>query len=715
MSLSTQILLGLGLGALTGIFVGELAAPLEIVGTGFVRLLQMTVLPYMTFSLVAGLGRLTYAEALLLGRRCGAILLMLWAGVLVIVPLFSLTFPDWESASFFSSSLIESKEQINFVELYIPANPFHSLSESIVPAVVLFSIAMGIALIGIERKAELLAALESLLGAVTAITNGVVRLAPYGVFAIAASAAGTMEVDELGRLPVFLAAHIGLSLLLAFWVLPALVTSLTPFTYRQVVGHTRDALVTAFATGNMMVVLPLLAERCKELFRDAEIDGEDPQRAVDLIVPASFNFPTQGTLLTLGFVLFAGWFNGAEVSATEIPNLLASGLVSMFGGVYVAIPFLLDMFRIPADSFGLFVTVDVITGRFGTLVSAVHTVALAILGAAAMSGRLSLHRGRLVRNGIITLALTAALVGGIRVFFETAVEAEYTGYRNFVEMDLSREPGPSKLLPTVPPAVPHEPGHSRLEEIEARGFIRIGYLRDLLPWAFVNAEQRLVGFDVEMAHLLARDLGVRIEFVKLEWDEMDSGLRDGVCDIVMSGVSATPARARNVAFSTSYLDTTLAFVVRDYERERFGSWYNLEPMGEDLRIAVPSNEYFLAKLRAGLPDASSEAIDSPRSFFRSEEGKFDALLYSAEAGSAWTLVYPRFTVVVPGPHPVSVPNAYPMARGDPEFLAYVDAWVELRKLDGTVERLFDYWIHGQDAGRRGPRWSVLRDVLGWVE
>ena len=51
-SLSTQILLGLDLGALTGIFIGELAAPLKIVGTGFVRLLQMTVLPCRTFSLV---------------------------------------------------------------------------------------------------------------------------------------------------------------------------------------------------------------------------------------------------------------------------------------------------------------------------------------------------------------------------------------------------------------------------------------------------------------------------------------------------------------------------------------------------------------------------------------------------------------------------------------------------------------------------------------
>jgi Na+/H+-dicarboxylate symporter/ABC-type amino acid transport substrate-binding protein len=715
MTLSAQILLGFGLGVGTGIFLGELAAPLEIVGSGFVRLLQMTVLPYMTISLIAGLGQLTHAEALLLGRRCGAIMLALWAGVLVLVSLFPLTFPNWESASFFSSSLIDTQEPFDFLELYIPANPFHSLAESIVPAVVLFSIAMGVALIGIERKQALLDILESLLGTVTVITNGVVRLAPYGVFAIAASSAGTMDVGELGRLQVFLVTHVGLCLLLAFWVLPALITSLTPLTYRQVVGHTRDALVTAFATGNMMVVLPLIAERCKELFQDAGVDGEEAQRAVDVIVPASFNFPTQGTLLSLGFVLFAGWFTGTVVSLEQLPNLLASGLVSFFGGVYVAIPFLLDLFRIPADAFQLFVTVDVITGRFGTLLSAMHTVALAVLGGAAMSGRLSLRLARLVRDGIITLVLTAALVVGIRLFFELAVEAEYRGYRVFVEMNLSQEPVSSKVLTSLPAAMPHEQGRSQLEEIEERGFVRVGYVRDLLPWAFVNDEQRLVGFDVEMAHLLARDLGVRIEFVRLEWGELAPALSSGICDIVMSGVGVTPTRAREVTFSTPYLDTTLALVVRDHERNRFGSWDAIQKMQQDLRVAVPSNPYLLARLRTALPEATLVAIDSPRMFFQSAEGKFNALLYSAEAGSAWTLVYPQFSVVVPGPKAITTPNAYPIARGDPELLAYVDAWVALRERDGTIDRLFDYWIRGEAAGRRGPRWSVVRNILGWVE
>ena len=45
MTLSTQGLIGLGLGIFTGVFIGKMAAPLDVVGTGFARLLQMTVLP----------------------------------------------------------------------------------------------------------------------------------------------------------------------------------------------------------------------------------------------------------------------------------------------------------------------------------------------------------------------------------------------------------------------------------------------------------------------------------------------------------------------------------------------------------------------------------------------------------------------------------------------------------------------------------------------
>ena len=63
MSLSTRVLIGLFSGVAAGVFFGELTAPLKIAGDAFIQLLQMTVLPYIVVSLIAGLGSLTYRDA----------------------------------------------------------------------------------------------------------------------------------------------------------------------------------------------------------------------------------------------------------------------------------------------------------------------------------------------------------------------------------------------------------------------------------------------------------------------------------------------------------------------------------------------------------------------------------------------------------------------------------------------------------------------------
>ena len=63
MQLSTKVLVGMALGIATGLFVGEPAGYLGIVGQAFVQLLQMTVLPYVMVSLITALGRLSYRQA----------------------------------------------------------------------------------------------------------------------------------------------------------------------------------------------------------------------------------------------------------------------------------------------------------------------------------------------------------------------------------------------------------------------------------------------------------------------------------------------------------------------------------------------------------------------------------------------------------------------------------------------------------------------------
>ena len=64
---------------------------------------------------------------------------------------------------------------------------------------------------------------------------------------------------------------------------------------------------------------------------------------------------------------------------------------------------------------------------------------------------------------------------------------------------------------------------------------------------------------------------------------------------------------------------------------------------------------------------------------------------------------------------MGVPLAYPIGRRDPEMASFVSTWIDLKKQDGTIDQLFDYWIMGKNAERKQPRWSVIRNVLHWVE
>src|SRR6186713_194398 len=99
-------------------FAGPDAAIFQVVADAYVRLLQVTVLPYVTVSIIGGLGALSVAQAATLGKRVGVILLCVWALTLALVFLFPLMFPPRQSASFFSPALLDEREAFDFLGLY---------------------------------------------------------------------------------------------------------------------------------------------------------------------------------------------------------------------------------------------------------------------------------------------------------------------------------------------------------------------------------------------------------------------------------------------------------------------------------------------------------------------------------------------------------------------------------------------------------------------
>ena len=294
---------------------------------------------------------------------------------------------------------------------------------------------------------------------------------------------------------MYLVSYVGMSLLLSLWVLPGLVAALTPVPYRAlIVARRATRSCMAFMTTSLFAVLPLLTEQAKALVR--EYAGVDAATATaDVIVPASFNFPHTGKLLSLSFVLFAGLVRRhAACSVTEYPRLAGAGLLAMFGNVNAAIPFLLDLFRIPADTFRLFVT-------SGDRQRAVRHAARGRAHAGGRRARhVRRHRNAHVRRAGSSLRfavdhaslLTAGVVGGTRVLLQAPLNRPYDKDVLLTSMRMLRDRGTGPRLHgrsrrAAAAAVRHVGARSRADR---RGLLRVGYFEDSLPYAFFNNARR---------------------------------------------------------------------------------------------------------------------------------------------------------------------------------------------------------------------------------
>ena len=159
----------------------------------------------------------------------------------------------------------------------------------------------------------------------------------------------------------------------------------------------------------------------------------------------------------------------------------------------------------------MFLATGVVNSRFGALLAAVHTVTVALLGSAAIVGALRFsagaHRSIPRDHG----RAVSGDIGGLRVLFNTVLKPTFAGEEMVYSMRPLMTHQEARLIKQVDlgDAV-EKPAGSVVDSIKKRGVLRVGVLADRLPFVFLNREGELVGFDVEMAQILARDLGVKV-------------------------------------------------------------------------------------------------------------------------------------------------------------------------------------------------------------
>ena len=110
-------------------------------------------------------------------------------------------------------------------------------------------------------------------------------------------------------------------------------------------------------------------------------------------------------------------------------------------------------------------------------------------------------------------------------------------------------------------AVSAEP-EDLLAKIQARGTIIVGLEGDWAPWSFVDENDQLMGFDVEVSRAVAAKLGVEAEIIPGEWDGLFAGMDAGRYDIVVNGVEVTAEREEKYDFADPYAYIRTALIVR---------------------------------------------------------------------------------------------------------------------------------------------------------
>ena len=97
----------------------------------------------------------------------------------------------------------------------------------------------------------------------------------------------------------------------------------------------------------------------------------------------------------------------------------------------------------------------------------------------------------------------------------------------------------------------------QLQDILDRGTLRVGVIADVPPFGFVDAEQKPAGLDVDLANMIAKELGVDLEIQQITAQNRIPYLVTDKVDILVAILSVTPERAKQVMFSSPYASSTI--------------------------------------------------------------------------------------------------------------------------------------------------------------
>ncbi|PTB34012.1 dicarboxylate/amino acid:cation symporter [Photobacterium phosphoreum] len=389
-NIGVQVVIAMIIGTIVGIIMGHDAVMFAPLGSLFIHLIKMLVIPLVAVAIISGAASLGSSHA---AGKIGvttlaffgitsalAVTLALMMGIVFkpgvgvdlsgVAGMFANTYADKGSLPTFWATILGM----------IPTNIFHSLNEANILQILVFCLFFGIALskLELERRQPLINGINAIVDAMVWMINVVMKFAPIGVFGLMADAIGSFGFSALTVVLKLFIVYVAAILIYGFIGYPIMIKLFSKTSPLKFLVAMKKPQAVALSTASSMATLPVTMETCEE-----ELGVKNSTASFVLPLGATINMSGNAIYYGLVAIFFAQIFNielgmSAYIAIIVTSTIGAIGQAGVPGPSFLVVAVLLSA-GIPIEGLPLLFALDRIFDMIRTALNITGDAACAVI------------------------------------------------------------------------------------------------------------------------------------------------------------------------------------------------------------------------------------------------------------------------------------------------------------------------------------------------
>ena len=255
---------------------------------------------------------------------------------------------------------------------------------------------------------------------------------------------------------------------------------------------------------------------------------------------------------------------------------------------------------------------------------------------------------------------------------------------------------------------------STLEGILQRGELRIGLEVGYMPFEMIDKRSglrqkeirhggfrrkgrqlSLIGFDIDIGIEMAKALGVKPVFIDTLWPSIIPALKLGRFDIIFGGMSVTEGRKKLVDFADPFMTVGQTVLLNAKHKNSVKSYKDLN----DAKFVVVSKPGTTGEeaVQRLIPNATYETVDTETDGgMRVLVGTADAFVYDFPFNAVFSAMHPSDQLIFLDEPFTKEPIAWAIRKNDPDFLKFLNGFLQNIKKDGRFDKIYNKWFVSTD-------------------